>query len=328
MVKLIKALFLLGALLLLSYCSEKESHRIPILIDSDANNELDDQHALAYAFFNQDVFDIKGITINATFGGGDANEQYEEGKRVMQLCNVWGAFPLKKGATKGFDEISNQLDSATYDGYEAVAFIIQEALKAGSEKLVLIPIGKLTNIALAIKKAPQIKEKIRIVWLGSNYPDPGEYNLENDISAMNYILNQDVPFEMVVVRYGTAFGSDEVRVTPDEITEKMKAQGPHVSPVKGRHGGEFTSFGDYSVDLFSKINLSGNPPSRALYDVVAIAMVKHPEWGQQSTIPAPQMVDSLWQENPNNKRQVSIWDHFDKTSILEDFFQRIKDSGQ
>lgn len=34
----------------------KADKRISVIFDSDANNELDDQHALAYLLFNADVF--------------------------------------------------------------------------------------------------------------------------------------------------------------------------------------------------------------------------------------------------------------------------------
>ena len=323
-----KRILPIGFLILSFGFSTPDTDRIPVLVDTDANNELDDQHALAYAFFNQDVFDIKGITINATFGGGDTDQQYEEGKRVMQLCKVWNNIPLKKGANRNFEQISAQIGTNDYDGHEAVDFIIQEALKMKGRKLVLIPTGKLTNIALAIKKEPRIMKKIRIVWLGSNYPDPGEYNLENDIGAMNYILDQRVPFEMVVVRYGTPYGSDFVRVTPADITQNMKNRGPQAPPVTGRHGGTFTRFGDYSVDLFSNIKLSGDPPSRALYDLVALAVVKNPAWGHPRILAAPTMQDGRWQERPRNKRHITIWENFDKTSILEDFYRSIKNAGQ
>jgi len=40
------------------------------ILDTDANNELDDQHAIAYLIFNDDLFDIRGITTNRTWGGG------------------------------------------------------------------------------------------------------------------------------------------------------------------------------------------------------------------------------------------------------------------
>ena len=314
---------LLGMLLIIG-CPTPEGPKIPVIVDTDANNELDDQHALAYLFFNADIFDIQGITTNATFGGGPVEEHFAEARRVMKLCDVWDQYPLIIGADKDFEEIEPHIQSAKFDGYEAVDFIIKSALENKNGKLVLVPIGKLTNIALAIKKEPSIKDKVRIVWLGSNYPAPGEYNQVNDFSAVNFLLNQEVDFEMVMVRYGEATGSDVVRVTPQEVSGKLAGKGPVVNPVEGRHGGQFTTFGDYSIDLFSKIHLDGNPPSRALFDVVALAILKNPEWGEVHPIPAPILVDSIWQERPENQREVLIWENFDKTSIMADFFQSIE----
>ena len=70
-----------------SSCNSKDT--IPLIFDTDANNEIDDQHALAYLLFNQNSFDIKGITVNSTTNGGNINKQYDEAKRVMQLCGYY-----------------------------------------------------------------------------------------------------------------------------------------------------------------------------------------------------------------------------------------------
>ena len=49
-----KIIVLLGVLAFLISCQntkqQDQTNKIKILIDTDANNELDDQHALAYAF--------------------------------------------------------------------------------------------------------------------------------------------------------------------------------------------------------------------------------------------------------------------------------------
>ena len=45
---------------------EAEQKKIRVILDTDANNELDDQHAIAYMLFNSQVFNIEGITINKT----------------------------------------------------------------------------------------------------------------------------------------------------------------------------------------------------------------------------------------------------------------------
>ena len=91
--------------------------------------------------------------------------------------------------------------------------------------------------------------KIRVVWLGSNYPEPGEYNQENDPGSLSYILEKtDVPFEIATVRYGKPSGTDAVRATREEIRAKMPGKGPRVSPaVTGRDGGTYATFGECRV---------------------------------------------------------------------------------
>jgi len=298
--------------------------KIPVIIDTDANNELDDQHALAYLFFNGEIFDVIGVTVNATYNGGEIDEHVAEAKRVMKLCDVEDKIPLYSGANDDFELIRKSVHDPGYDGHEAVQFIIEESRKARARKLVLLPIGKLTNIALALEIAPDIKDKVRIVWLGSNYPEPGEYNQVNDIPSLNYILEQDVSFEMVMVRYGKPSGSDVVRATPDEIGQKMAGVGPISEPVVGRHGNLFTSFGDYSIDLFKNAQMHGNPPSRALFDMVAVAIVKEPSWGESKEIPGPILDGENWKERPDNNRKIIIWENFNTSSILEDFYHTMK----
>jgi inosine-uridine nucleoside N-ribohydrolase len=291
-----------------------------VLLDTDANNELDDQHAIAYMLFSGDVFDVEGITVNRTRGGGDVEQQAEEAERITTLAGLRRVFPIFRGANGSFAEIAPHLGERGFDGAAAVNEIIRQA-KASSARLTLVPIGKLTNIALALRKDPSIASKVRIVWLGSNYPEPGEYNQENDEGALQYVLDTNVPFEIALVRYGTPSGTDHVRVTREEIRERMAGKGPRIrTPVIGRHGGRFETFGDYSVSLFDHIQLSGTPPSRALYDMAAVAIVKNPAWAHARTIPAPKLENGKWVERPGNARTITIWENFDRDAIMKDFY--------
>lgn len=129
----------------------------------------------------------------------------------------------------------------------------------------MIAVGKLTNMALALKKDPSIAKYIRLVWLGGNYPDPGEYNLENDIPSMNFILQSNMDFEMVTVRYGKKTGTDAVNVTKAEVIKNMQGAGPKITtPIIGRHGGAFYSFGEYSSNLFEHVDFYGAPPFKSI----------------------------------------------------------------
>ena len=296
--------------------------RIRVLLDTDANNELDDQHAIAYMLFNGRIFDVDGITVNRTRGGGDVRQHYAEAERVIRLANLHGRVPLHLGASGSFQEIEGDLARPDYDGAAAVRFIIERAHAADRPPLVLLPVGKLTNIALALKKDPSIARKVRVVWLGSNYPDPGEYNLENDPESLRYILEQtDVPFELVTVRWGKSSGTAAVRATREEIRAKMPGRGPRASPgVPGRDGGTYGNFGDYSVSLFERIDLNGDPPSRALFDVAAVAIVKNPAWATARRIPAPKLDATGWVDRPGHPRSVIVWENFDSAAIMRDFY--------
>jgi hypothetical protein len=318
-------------LLLITGCSvhqkteEASGSGIPVIFDTDANNELDDQHALAYLLLNHETFEVVGITVNATSSGGDIEEHVKEARRVVDLVGWKGKVQVHKGANGDFPDIKEQLNNTKYDGSEAVEFIIREALKKRKQPLVLLPVGKLTNVALALKKEPALADRIRVVWLGSNYPDPGEYNQVNDTASLNYILETKVPFEMVTVRSGKPSGTAAVRVKRRDIYVRMPGIGPVVAePVEGRHGGTHTCFGDYSVSLFRHIGHLEEGCYRALFDMAAVAIVKDPSWADSKEVPCPKLKEGVWIEQPENPRTIVVWEDFRKDLILEDFYATLE----
>lgn len=324
--QLILCVFAFSSFLLSCIGNQKEElEKIKILIDTDANNELDDQHALAYAFLNEDIFDVAGVTVNNTRNGYGIQGQYDEAKRIIKLFDLETQVPLFIGADKSYAEIAPTISDSNFDGKPAVDFIIEQAMKVENEKLILVPVGKLTNIALAILKEPQIVEKVRVIWLGGNYPDPGEYNLENDTTAVNPVIQSGVEFEMVTVRYGKSSGTAAVTVVPDEIEQNMKGKGPvSHKTIIGRHGGEFNRFGDYSADLFNKAEMYGNPPSRALYDMAVLAILKNKTWGEKVEIPAPRLVGNSWIDRPENNGKIYLWQNFNRDAIVNDLVELMK----
>lgn len=320
--------YLLMALLTLGFADTfaqqgQQRKLTKVIFDTDANNELDDQHALAYLLFSSDVFDLKGVTVNATHGGGALEKHYEEAKRILQFAKAETVVPLLRGADQSYSAILPNIADKKHDGYAAVDFIIKTAKANKGEKLVIVAVGKLTNVALALKKDKQLSKKIKVVWLGSNYPDPGEYNLNADTVAMNVVLKSDVAFEMVTVRYKKETGSDAVRVLKTEIEQRMPGKGPHLAtaiPGRRKDGGSFTNFGDYSLQLFKYISYKTNPPSRALFDLVTLSILKQPAWGEKQVINAPLFVNNTWVQQPQAVREVVLWENFKAKEIINDFF--------
>ena len=290
-----------------------------IIFDTDANNELDDQHALAYLLSNGDVFNLAALTVNATPTGGGIQNDFDEAERILQLYNLQNDVTIHIGAQGNYSTISSGFDPNNFDGIAAVDAIIAASYLPNN---VIVAVGKLTNVALAILKDPTIINRTKLVWLGTNYPCDDEYNLESDVDAANYVLNSDIPMEIITVRLSCPdSGSSSVTTTVTEINAVMPGLGPlATTPITGRDGGTFSRFGDYSVDLFNNIGKE----TRSLFDLVALSIQKDPSWGSSSVIPAPEYIGDTWVERPSNPRTVTIWGDFDRNLIIADFFESIE----
>ncbi|NNE76383.1 MAG: nucleoside hydrolase, partial [Pricia sp.] len=77
-------------------------------------------------------------------------------------------------------------------------------------------------------------------------------------------------------------------------------------------------------NLFNHIDYHTDPPSRPLFDMVALAILKDSTWGKSKSIPAPILINNKWIERPENKRKIVIWEDFNKQDILDDFFNTLK----
>ncbi len=99
---------ILFTLLILAGCNtqpanqEEAVQQIPVIFDTDANNELDDQHALAYLLLNPENFQTVGITVNATWAGGEIGEHVKEANRIVQTVRTEWEDPCSRGANGCF----------------------------------------------------------------------------------------------------------------------------------------------------------------------------------------------------------------------------------
>ena len=303
-----------GLLLVVACSQPPQKDKIPVIFDTDANNELDDQHALAYLIFNDDLFDVKGVTTNRTWNGGPVEEHTKEARRIVKLCHTEGKFPVISGANGYYDSIRPYLDDMEYDGKAAVDLIIKTAHSMPEgEKLLLLPTGKLTNIALALTKDPAIVQKARVVWLGSNWPGPGEYNMVNDTSAVNPVIESGVELWVCTVRGGTM----EVKTSKTEIRERLTGKGKETEPITGRHGGEFTRLGDYLVNLWENVGQE----YRSLFDMAAVATVKNPGWAEDTLVYEPRLVDGEWITGEGRSDSVIFFRNYDVEAVMEDFWK-------
>ena len=106
---------ILAAAVLALMCAgcAKDDGRMDVIFDTDANNEIDDQHAIAYLLLNDEVFNTLGLTTNTTRNGGDIKLQTLEAKRVTALVGMPGT-PIYEGADGSFEEILPEIDKKEF----------------------------------------------------------------------------------------------------------------------------------------------------------------------------------------------------------------------
>jgi pyrimidine-specific ribonucleoside hydrolase len=249
-----------------------KDNRIPVLIDCDPGH--DDAVALMLAFGSGEL-DVLGVT--AVAGNSTCANTYKNALTVLSL--IGADVEVAKGADK---PILRPLVTAsnvhggtglgcvkaievTLKGSSRSAFeLITQTLKAADQKIVLIPTGPLTNIAIALLACPEIKYKIeRIVLMGGaarggNRTPAAEFNIYVDPEAARIVFESGVPITMIGLDV-----THKALIYPDEI-QRLRKTGPI-----GEFVGELMDF--YSI-FYRSQGFPGNP----IHDALAVAAVFRP----------------------------------------------------
>ncbi|WP_141431665.1 nucleoside hydrolase [Bacillus sp. 03113] len=186
----------------------------PIIFDVDTG--IDDALAMAYAL-NSPELELLGFT--TCFG----NVSVEEATRntLVVLEKVGKRIPVYQGAEQTFrrgekkhsakhvhgeDGLGNTLKSDPIVKAEigfAPDFIIEQ-VKNRPEEITIISVGPLTNLALAIEKAPEILPLIKeVVIMGGAVNVPGnvtpysEANIKSDPDAADYVFSSGLRVTIV-----------------------------------------------------------------------------------------------------------------------------------
>ena len=177
----------------------------PILIDTDAGDDIDDAFALAYAL-STPSFNILGIT--TTFGGTQLRAHL-----VAHLLSDAGRsnIPLAAGipssTTNGFTQAAYAHADHHILSTQTAADLILATAHAHPHQVTLVAIGPLNNIGAAIDRDPAgFRLLKRVVIMGGSvhrgYGPPGtppapEWNILNNVSGARKLFASGVPIFMM-----------------------------------------------------------------------------------------------------------------------------------
>lgn len=252
----------------------------PILFDVDTG--IDDALAIAYAL-NSPELEVLGFT--TCFGNVSVTEATRNTLAVLE--KVGKSVPVYEGAAETFvrgeskhsakhvhgeDGLGNALEknpiTQATAGF-APDFIIEQ-VKNRPHEIAIIAVGPLTNLALAIKKAPEIIPLVKeIVIMGGAVKVPGnvtaygEANIVADPEAADYVFASGLPVTLV--------GLDVTMQTllPKSALDKWRKNGQE----SGQFLADMTGF---YMDFYEKT--SPGIGGCALHDPLAVGVLIDPSF--------------------------------------------------
>tara|TARA_Y100001970_G_C14255591_1_gene875123 strand:+ start:6777 stop:7697 length:921 start_codon:yes stop_codon:yes gene_type:complete len=179
-----------------------------VIIDCDPGH--DDALAILLAAKHLNVLGITTVSGNESIDNVTTNAL-----KIVEFGNLTD-IPVYRGADGPlFREAvyaSNVHGKSGMDGAEipepstqlqqghAVDFIIDTAMSM--DDLVLLPMGPLTNIAMALQKEPKLRDRIKLMSImggsstSGNYTAAAEFNIYVDAEAADIVFRSDIPILM------------------------------------------------------------------------------------------------------------------------------------
>src|SRR5437762_5826039 len=261
-------------LALLASFSAPASAAKKIIFDTDPGT--DDALALMLAL-NSPELDVRAITVVP--GNVTAEMGLENALRMVSLANRCD-IPVAAGARRplfqklitaefwhgknGLANVELPPSKCKVDARFGPDLIIQ-LVHASPHEITLVPVGPLTNIALAVEKDPSIVPLVKEVILmggsitGGNVNASAEANIYNDPEAAQIVFQAGWPLTMVGLEVG-----DKAMLTPKYLDELSKAHGPIDDFI--------ASVLKYLMGLSMQFGEAGTP----MYDPSAVAVAIDP----------------------------------------------------
>ncbi|MFB6198797.1 MAG: nucleoside hydrolase, partial [Halobacteriaceae archaeon] len=239
-----------------------------IILDCDPGH--DDAIAMLLAGFHEDIA-IKAIT---TVAGNQTLEKTSVNARRMLTLMERDDIPVAAGMDEplvrsltvadhvhgesGLDGPELPEPEVGLDDRHGVDLII-ETIRERDESISIVPVGPLTNIAMALKKAPAIKNGIdQIILMGggitrTNYTPAAEFNIFVDPEAARLVFESGI--DVTMIGLDVTF---ESQILPEEVDQIRRS---------GEIGTIVAGFLDYAAQYYQETHdLDGYP----VHDAVAV----------------------------------------------------------
>ncbi|MBQ3494664.1 MAG: nucleoside hydrolase, partial [Clostridia bacterium] len=168
--------------------------------------------------------------------------------------------------------------------------------------------------ALAIEKAPDIIDKIEVVWLGGNSflsEKNDEFNFRQDVDAVRVVFESKVKLVVIPCKNVASY----LQTTIYEQQHYLKDSG---------------AIGEYLCDIFKKCKKAYRNnkedeigEAKTLWDLSAIAYCINKNWFKETEVSCPEILEDTSYKQTSNRHKITFVNFMSRHQIFKDFFVKM-----
>ncbi len=268
---------------------------LPIILDTDIGTDVDDALALTLAIQSPELKVLAVTTVD-----GDPRLRARIARKLLDLLGRED-IPVATGSdhqlngkpftqpvigAQGF--IETEQDGLPLQEEHAVDLIIR-ILQSSERKITLVTIGAVTNVATALQRCPEVKEKIeRLVmmggcitpsrvlkqegwarWLPDFLKARMEFNLNADQEAAEVVMRSGIPFVLAPVEMTMS-----TYLTKQELDQIQQSRAPQAEALNRMCDHFLTWFSS----IMKKMPVDQRIVNVYLHDPLAVAVLLNPRF--------------------------------------------------
>ncbi len=288
--------------------------KLPIIIDSDTFNEIDDQYAITWAMLNEQRLDLKALHAAPFYNAMFDNNHFrvETAAKGMELSfdemhRLMGRMPninppaIYRGSTRFLWE-----DESKSEASDAALNLIELAHKSETT-LQVLSIGAPTNIANALLIDPSIIKKIHIIWLGGhafNWIHTEEFNLMQDMYSSRVLLNCGAALTLI-----PCMG----------VANTLATSVPELQSIFGAKN----SLADFFAQEADKCPWVTFGHRKVIWDIATVGYVLNSNWYRCQYQASPILNDNLTWSFDNRRHMIRVIEYIERDALFVDLFTKI-----
>ena len=284
--------------------------QVRMVLDTDTYNEIDDQFAVVHALLSPEHLNVEALYAAPFHNNRSANAEdgmeksYDEILRLLDFLNAPAEDFVYRGSRAFLSDKETPVPS------DAATDMIERALTQDTdEPLYVVAVGAITNVASAILIAPEIIERIVVIWLGGNplyWPHTREFNLAQDIPSAQVVLDCGVPFVWLPARGVVS----HLHTTVAEMERYVQGRG---------------RVGDYLVQIFKAYSSDHFAWSKVIWDISATAYLVNPGWVPTEIVHSPILTEAVTWSFDNSRHLMRVATEVNRDAIFRDLFEKLQE---